>query len=135
MKNWSNRKKIIVGIVGLLIMVVIGSFLPPPFSPNTNYKVDQVSECEECYPSWYLRVSNENSGYIISVDSYNTERQSCKVGFNYKKTNELLHITFEDTRHVSNLCLSQFEGTYSIIEGKWSNGDIRIGNTSEISLY
>lgn len=131
---WTKKKRILI-TSGIVILMILGSMLPPSFYPNTNYRVENVYDCNECYSSWYMRVSDENTGYIISVSANDYKTQGCKVEFSYTKTKERLTLNFEGSRSVSVSCLSQFEGTYTISGGKWNNGNVTIGDSSVISLY
>ena len=133
-KVWTKTKRIVI-TTGITCFFIVGSLLPPSFSTNTTYWVENVYDCKECYPFWMIRVSNENTGYIISLDSNDNNNQSCKTYFNYTKTNDRIIISFEKNSSLSRTCISQFGGSYVIENKKWTNGNVIIGKPSGISLY
>jgi hypothetical protein len=134
-KIWSPKTRIIITlIIGVLLIVEVltpPTFTPPPFDPKTVYTIENV-DCNECYFSWYVKVVDENSGYFISVWD---NRQGCKLNFTYTKEDENFNIYLEYNSHVSGNCSNQFGGVYKIEKGKWSNGNIFIGQTSSVVLW
>ena len=133
-KIWSPKTRIIIASI-ICVILIIGVFSPPPFTPKTVYRIENVYDCNECYSSWFVKVVDENSGYFMSVGDDVSENQGCKLEFTYKKEDGNLYIYLGDISHVSGNCSNQFGGVYKRENGKWSNGNISIGQTSSVSLY
>ena len=71
----------------------------------------------------------------VNGDMRYVSHEGIKGFDNYKKEDGNLNIYLEDNSHVSGNCSNQFGGVYKRGNGKWSNGNISIGQTSSVSLY
>lgn len=71
----------------------------------------------------------------MSVGDDVSKNQGCKLEFTYKKEDGNLIIYLEDISHVSGNCSNQFGGVYKRENGKWSNGNSFIGETSRVNVW
>ena len=129
------KKGLIYGVFILGIIFFIRLGLPSSFGPENVYRIENVIDCNECYSSWYVKVVDENSGYFMSVGDDVSENQGCKLEFTYKKEDGNLNIYLGDISHVSGNCSNQFGGVYKRENGKWSNGNSFIGETSRVNVW